>query len=117
MKNLFKLIIIALILLIAASAFIASERTFVLKSGVSKTQNSGKKLYLNNCARCHGADGKSQTEIGKRLDATDLTQISLSNKQVYHTIADGEDSMPAFKKKLSKKQINSIVLYVRALKR
>lgn len=76
------------------------------------------KLYLNNCARCHGADGKSQTELGKKIDATDLTDSfvkKMSRKKVTNAITNGADGMPAFGKKLSKKEISSLVNYIRTL--
>lgn len=77
-----------------------------------------KKLYLNNCARCHGADGKSQTNLGRETDATDLTDSfvkKMSRKRVTNVINNGADGMPAFGKKLSKKEISSLVNYVRTL--
>jgi cytochrome c6 len=77
-----------------------------------------RKLYLKNCARCHGADGKSETELGKRDDAPDLTESYVKNKSRKHAanvIANGADGMPAFGKKLTKAEITSLVGYIRVL--
>lgn len=82
-------------------------------------KNSSRNLYMNNCARCHGADGKGNTSLGKSLDATDLTSRKvqkMSRKKIARVIKYGDDPMPAFDKKLDKNEINSIANYVRALK-
>lgn len=76
-------------------------------------------LFQKNCARCHGADGKSETELGKLFDAPDLTSKSvkkMKRKQVIKIITEGEGGMPAFKKKLNLKEINALANYVRSLK-
>lgn len=77
-----------------------------------------RKLYLSNCARCHGADGKSQTDAGRQTDATDLTDQfvkTMSRKRVTNAITHGADGMPAFGKKLSKAEIASLTNYIRTL--
>lgn len=33
---------------------------------------AGEKAFTTNCASCHGADGKAQTDIGKALKARNL---------------------------------------------
>jgi len=55
-------------------------------------------LYLQNCARCHGADGKAQTALGKRLQADDLTASSASTARIIRTITNGRGDMPSFKR-------------------
>lgn len=76
-------------------------------------------LYLQNCARCHGADGKSETTLGKSLEATDLTSREvqkMSRKKIGKVITHGYDAMPAFDKKLSKAEIKALAEYVRSFK-
>lgn len=75
---------------------------------------AAKKLYQANCARCHGADGRGETEAGKLYDAPSISGKS-NRKRVETVIKNGADSMPAFGKKLSKAQISSIAEYVRTL--
>lgn len=79
--------------------------------------NAPKNLYLSNCARCHGADGKGETEVGQQLDVPDLSISGprMSVAKISRVIANGKDEMPAFGKKLNKKQIASIAAYVRKL--
>lgn len=74
-------------------------------------------LYLKNCARCHGADGKSENELGRKIDAPDLTNRSvqkMSERKIVGVITYGEDEMPAYGKKLSKAEIKSLARYVRS---
>ena len=74
-----------------------------------------KTLYGRNCARCHGADGKSQTELGQTLEATDLTAKKTSVKKNVEVITNGIGGMPSFGKKLKKAEITAIANYVRGL--
>lgn len=81
--------------------------------------NSSRNLYINNCARCHGADGKADTELGKLYDSPDLTTRKvkrMSRKKMARIIKNGDGSMPSFGKKLSDKEIDSVINYVRLLK-
>lgn len=74
-----------------------------------------KALYTRNCARCHGADGKSQGELGQTLDATDLTTHKPSVKRNIQVISNGLGAMPAFGRKLKRAEITALANYVRTL--
>ena len=68
------------------------------------------------CAKCHGSDGKAQTNRGKQLKAQDLTdpefQADQSDADLIKAVTDGkDDSMPPFGKKLSKEEIENLVKY------
>jgi cytochrome c6 len=69
--------------------------------------------YMKYCAKCHGPDGKAQTQRGKSLDAQDFTdpefQSSESDQDLIEAVTDGKDDMPPFGKKLTKEQIESLV--------
>jgi cbb3-type cytochrome c oxidase subunit III len=90
--------------------------------GASETVSpkEARALYRQNCARCHGLDGRGETELGKSLNAPDLTDAAwrakISAKRMSESIADGREEMPAFGKKLSRAQIAALVAYVRSLK-
>ena len=77
--------------------------------------------YARNCATCHGKDGRSKTVKGKLKHARDLTdarwQTDATDERIYNAIANGKGRMPAFKGKLTNEQIESLVSYVRGLKR
>jgi mono/diheme cytochrome c family protein len=77
-------------------------------------------IYNNQCASCHGKDG-SRTLRGKIIGATDLSsanwQERTSDEHIFNTISNGHGKMPAFGKKLSQSEIESLVAYVRRLKK
>lgn len=88
---------------------------------VSSAQDSVRETYAQNCARCHGADGRGQTTLGKTLDAPNIADANWqkrhNDKKIAAKIVRGGGGMPAFAKKLSAKDINSLVAYVRSLKK
>ena len=77
--------------------------------------------YRKNCATCHGNDGRSKTVKGKLKHARDLTdprwQSDATDERIFNSIENGRGKMPAFKRKLTNEQIESLVSYVRGLKR
>jgi cytochrome c oxidase cbb3-type subunit 3 len=46
----------------------------------------GAALYEKNCAKCHGADGKSETAVGKAMKATSLVSPHASAELVRKTV-------------------------------
>lgn len=85
---------------------------------VNEKVSSIRDVYINNCARCHGADGKSQTQLGTLYDAPDLTNRAVkrkSSKYLARIIRNGGGSMPGFSKKMTAKEITAMVAYVRSL--
>jgi mono/diheme cytochrome c family protein len=76
-------------------------------------------LWKANCAKCHGEDGKAQTEEGKKKGARDLTnakwQRTISDERMVRSITRGRDMMPAWGKVLTPEQIKELVKEVRTL--
>jgi mono/diheme cytochrome c family protein len=70
-------------------------------------------LFLEYCAKCHGEDGTASTPKGKQLMARDFTdaewQSSKSDEQLIKQVTAGSEDMPAFGKKVTKEQIESLV--------
>jgi mono/diheme cytochrome c family protein len=115
-----KLAVLSIFLFVGIFMFYPQTQSVLSKSddSVESDKKASRSLYLNNCARCHGADGKGNTSLGKKLDATDLTSQrvqKMSRKKIARVIYYGDDPMPSFGKKLTKKEIDSIADYVRAL--
>ncbi len=79
---------------------------------------SPRSLYVQNCARCHGSNGKGQTKEGRRLEADDLTSSDakgISDAKRTRVITNGRGKMPGFGKKLTAAQIAQVASYVRSL--
>ena len=78
-------------------------------------------LFAKNCATCHGKDGQAKTFKAKLNHARNLTdsawQASVSDERLFNSITNGRRHMPAWGKKLSEAEINSLVIYVRQLKK
>jgi mono/diheme cytochrome c family protein len=80
---------------------------------------SAKVLYIENCARCHGADGRGETPMGKLFEAKNLADAvwwkreRVGDKRLFASIRDGRNQMPAFGKKLSKEEIAALVALVK----
>ncbi|MDP3850873.1 MAG: cytochrome c [Luteolibacter sp.] len=104
----------SIIMIAATAAFVATA--------TSASAADGAEVYSKNCAKCHGADGKGATPMGKKLKIKDLTveQKKLSDEQVVKSIKEGviEDGKQRMKpiKGLSDDDIAAVVKYVRSLK-
>jgi len=105
---------VVLLLTLAAHSFGSP-----LQSG---SQNpDGNSLFTKNCATCHGKDGKAKTFKAKLNHARNLTdpewQTSVTDERLLNSITNGRGHMPAWGKKLTEAEINSLVAYVRQLKK
>jgi len=78
------------------------------------------------CAKCHGADGKGQTNMGKRLGAKDYSdpavQAALTDDAAFKAIKDGfkdKDGKTVMRPadNLSDEDIKGLVAYLRAFKK
>ena len=84
-----------------------------------------KENWEKTCTKCHGADGKGQTKIGKMLGIKDFTdgqyQASIKDadmeKAIKEGIKDGEKTKMKPAEGLSDDEIKNLVAYVRAFKK
>jgi cytochrome c553 len=86
----------------------------------------GKALYEKDCAKCHGADGKGETKMGKKLGAKDYTdakvQADLKDEAGCKAIKDGlkdKDGKVLMKpaEGTSDEDIKALVAYMRTFKK
>ncbi len=111
--------LLLILFLTAAFGGVSASRA---RSGepVSASARSAAELYGKNCATCHGNDGRAKTFKGKLKHTRDLTdpewQDKASDERIFNAIMNGKGKMPAFGKKLSEPEINTLVTYVRGLR-
>lgn len=93
--------------------------TFVCVT-LSANAADGAAGFAKDCAKCHGAGGKGDTPMGKRLKCKDLTAEKLSDAQIEKSIKEGVKDgdkvrMKAFKD-LSDADVQALVKFVHTLK-
>lgn len=113
-------IFFAFALLVFSLAVILPKGSAGFEESNFNPQSNGQALYAQHCARCHGADGKSKTALGKTFKAPDLTTSrvqSRSNNRLTSSIKNGRGNMPGFSKKLSAQDITALIAYVRSFKK
>lgn len=80
----------------------------------------GTSIYKAKCASCHGADGKGQSPMGKKMNLRDLGSPEVqkqTDKELYDWTAIGKGKMPGYKDKLSADEINALVKHMRTFKK
>jgi len=80
--------------------------------------------WENHCMRCHGADGKGQTKVGRKLNLRDYTsakvQAEMTDEEIVRVTADGardkagKERMKGYKDELTPDEIKEFVAYIRA---
>ncbi len=78
----------------------------------------GKTVFLNNCALCHGADGRGGQKMGMVVPTlrNPAWHAKVSDNHIASTVSHGKGQMPSFMGKLDKAQLQGLVAYVRTLK-
>jgi mono/diheme cytochrome c family protein len=90
----------------------------------AETDPKTARAWKGKCASCHGADGKGQTDQGKKMHIEDMTAASWqkgkTDAQIKTVIENGtkkgEAEMEGYKDKIDPALIESLVAYVRTLK-
>jgi formylglycine-generating enzyme required for sulfatase activity len=81
--------------------------------------------YTKYCKGCHGADGKGQTPLGKKMKSRDYTDAkvkeTLKDDSMFKAIkeglhVDGKEVMLPFAEKLKDDEIKGLVQYMKAFK-
>ena len=85
-----------------------------------------KENWEKHCQKCHGADGKGQTKMGRQSGAKDYTdpkvQAELKDENAIKAIKEGmvekgKKKMDAYGEKLSDDEIKALVAHIRAFKK
>ena len=90
----------------------------------AQAAESPAELWTQKCKSCHGPDGKAQTPMGKKESIVDMSQPAWQQAQtdddIREFISEGSPrnkKMKPYKDKLTPEQINSLVAYIRTLKK
>lgn len=85
-----------------------------------------KENWEKHCLKCHGADGKGETKMGKKAGAKDYTdpkiQEAMKDDAAFKAIKEGmvengKKKMDAYAEKLSDDEIKALVAHVRTFKK
>jgi cytochrome c6 len=104
---------------ISSYAILALFLAAPLLSHAQKSKaGDGEAIFQQQCAGCHGPDGKAQTDTGKSLHAADLTAADAqgrSEAQLAAFIKKGKGKMPSFDGKLSDDDLQAVAAYIKTL--
>ena len=109
--------------LVASSRVSHQDQQEIEAPTVSTEQSAhAKTLFKERCARCHGRKGDGATTIGAMLDVPDFTNPEWWTKepteaQLINSVTNGKHDMPSFGRKITKRDIESLIVYVRLFKK
>jgi mono/diheme cytochrome c family protein len=106
MKTVLKIVLGCLAVALVLSTFSVAE--------------GGGDVFKARCAMCHGATGAGDTAMGKTMGLRDLGSADVqkqSDADLSGIITNGKGKMPKYDGKLTKEQIDSVVVFVRSLKK
>lgn len=83
----------------------------VIEGEAAELLKNGKEIYLAECKKCHGVDGKKGL-----FKSPDLTQSKLNLSEKVAWIKKGKGVMPAYENELSESEIEAVALYLDELK-
>ena len=122
--------LLALICFVLVYAAFQKDRPWVVPEEVKRLKNpiapsestlkAAKGIYMNECAECHGDQGKgdgpkAMMHIPAPADLTDAGQMrTVTDGEIFYQISEGKKPMPSFKKRLTEDERWELVLFVRS---
>lgn len=98
---------------------VAATALLALAAVTASSAQDAATLYKGKCQVCHGADGKGDTAMGKKLEIKDFHAADvakLSDAELFDITKKGKNKMPAYDGRLTDSQIKDLVKYIRGLK-
>jgi cytochrome c553 len=104
---------------------IAFSLALLVAGALSARAADAKAIWVKDCAKCHGEDGKGKTKMGEKLGVKDYTdpkvQDAMKDDHMAKAIKEGikEDEKTKMKgfSELSDDEVKSLVAYIRSLKK
>ena len=115
---------------VLSSAFVlplVSVVTFGLAAMAAPPDKKTERTWKSKCAACHGPEGKGDTDQGKKMAVSDMTekawQSSHTDEQIKKAVSDGvkrekngvKQEMDGYKDTLTPEQIDALTQYIRSL--
>lgn len=87
--------------------------------------DDGSALWVKNCQKCHGADGKGDTKMGKKMEIKDLTDAAYqakftddqAAKAIKEGIKDGDKTKMKPTEGVTDDDVKALVAKVRSFKK
>ena len=76
----------------------------------------GPTIYKSKCAACHGADGKGDTAMGKKLNIRSFAAPEVQKQSDADLLAiskKGKNKMPAYEGKITDADLKAVIAHIR----
>jgi cytochrome c6 len=104
--------------ILASNSILFALAVMLGLSFAAQAQSGAEATYKAKCAMCHGAEGKGDSPMGKKLNIRDLGSPEVQKQtdaELTTIVTKGKGKMMPFEGKLTADQIGQLVAYIREL--
>lgn len=104
--------------ILASNSILFTLAVMLGLSFAAQAQSGAEATYKAKCAMCHGAEGKGDSPMGKKLNIRDLGSPEVQKQtdaELTTIVTKGRGKMMPFEGKLTADQIGQLVAYIREL--